>query len=153
MIGKWYFGEGKDYELIGFDYWSIVFGQGEYWDFQFIGLSGMMRVEGYVIDIIIDKCIDQFEKCDKVCFFFMMCYYKVFYRLWEYNFKYKDLYKDFVKFLDIFIDDYKNCVNVVKVVKMKVLEDFMYVDLGFVQLEGLVFEVGVKLIDFWNWID
>jgi arylsulfatase A-like enzyme len=153
MIGKWHLGEGKDHEPTGFDYWSIVPGQGEYWDPQFIGPSGMTRVEGYATDIITDKCIDQLEKRDKARPFFMMCHHKAPHRSWEYNSKHKDLYKDPVKLPDTFTDDYKNRANAAKVAKMKVSEDLTYVDLGLVQPEGPASEVGVKLIDSWNRTD
>ncbi|KAI6915176.1 hypothetical protein KC318_g163 [Hortaea werneckii] len=35
MVGKWHLG-GDEHCPTGFDYWSVVPGQGEYWDPQFI---------------------------------------------------------------------------------------------------------------------
>jgi arylsulfatase A-like enzyme len=93
MIGKWHVGEGNDHEPTGFDYWSIVPGQGKYWDPQFIEPSGTFRTPGYATDIITDKSIDWMEKPDKSRPFFLMCHHKAPHRSWEYHHKHKDLYK------------------------------------------------------------
>lgn len=55
MVGKWHLGEGKEHEPTGFDYWSIVPGQGAYWDPEFIGPEGTSTVQGYVsFTVLID---------------------------------------------------------------------------------------------------
>ncbi|CEF71861.1 unnamed protein product [Fusarium graminearum] len=153
MVGKWHLGEGEDHEPTGFDYWSVVPGQGEYWDPQFIEPSGTTRVPGYATDIITDKCIDWMEKRDKSRPFFLMCHHKAPHRSWEYDQKHKDLYKDPVRLPDTFTDDYKNRANAAKVAKMKVAEDLTYTDLGIVQPEGPRSQTGEKMIDVWWWND
>ncbi|KAH7324251.1 alkaline-phosphatase-like protein [Stachybotrys elegans] len=153
MVGKWHLGEGKAHEPAGFDYWSVVPGQGEYWDPQFIEPSGMSKVPGYATDIITDKCIDWMKKRDKSRPFFIMCHHKAPHRSWEYDSKHKDMYTDPVKLPDTFTDDYKNRANAAKIVKMRVAEDLTYTDLGLVQPEGPAAEVGVKLMDVWNRAD
>ncbi|KAF4971477.1 hypothetical protein FSARC_1705 [Fusarium sarcochroum] len=150
MVGKWHLGEGEDHEPTGFDYWSVVPGQGEYWDPQFIEPSGVSRVPGYATDIITDKSIDWMEKRDKSRPFFLMCHHKAPHRSWENDHKHKDLYKDPVRLPDTFTDDYKNRANAAKVAKMRVAEDLTYTDLGIVQPEGPRSQVGEKMIDSWQ---
>ncbi|CAI6089182.1 hypothetical protein V2G26_018389 [Clonostachys chloroleuca] len=153
MVGKWHLGEGADHEPTGFDYWSVVPGQGEYWDPQFIEPDGTKTVPGYATDIITDKCIDWMRARDKSRPFYLMCHHKAPHRSWEYDMKHKDLYKDPVKLPDTFTDDYKNRANAAKVAKMKVAEDMTYNDLGIVQPEGPRAAIGEKMIDLWWWND
>ncbi|KAF6835350.1 mucin-desulfating sulfatase (n-acetylglucosamine-6-sulfatase) [Colletotrichum plurivorum] len=159
MVGKWHLGEGEGCEPTGFDYWSVVPGQGEYWDPQFIepsadgGKSRTVRVPGYATDVITDKCIDWMEKREKDKPFFLMCHHKAPHRSWECDNKHKHLYKDPVRLPDTFTDDYKNRANAAKVAKMRVAEDLTYGDLGIVQPEGPRSEVGEKMIDIWWWND
>lgn len=157
MVGKWHLGEGKPHEPTGFDYWSIVPGQGEYWDPQFInpgpdGNSTIGREMGYATDIITDKCISWMDARDKSKPFLLMCQHKAPHRSWECDDKHKHLYKDPVRVPDTFTDDYKNRARAAKVAKMRVAEDMTYFDLGLVQPEGGL-RVGAKMIDTWSWWD
>lgn len=153
MVGKWHLGEGEGATPTGFDYWSVVPGQGEYWDPQFIGPDGTTTCPGYATDIITDKCIDWLDKRDKSKPFFMMCHHKAPHRSWEYDSKHKDLYKDPIKLPDTFTDDYKNRARAAAVAKMRVAEDMTYNDLGLVQPEGPASIIGKKMIDIWWWQD
>lgn len=153
MVGKWHLGEGKEHEPTGFDYWSVVPGQGEYHDPQFIEPGGMTRVPGYATDIITDKCLDWIRERDAEKPFFLMCHHKAPHRSWEYDAKHKDLYKDPVRLPDTFSDDYKNRARAVTVAKMRVAEDLTYGDLGLVQPEGPAEIVGSKMVDLWSWHD
>ena len=77
MIGKWHLGEGSAHEPTGFDHWSVLPGQGYYWDPEFIEKSGPRIEQGYVTDIITDKSlswIDQERESGKP--FFLMCHHK-----------------------------------------------------------------------------
>ncbi|KAI5923300.1 alkaline-phosphatase-like protein [Camillea tinctor] len=152
MVGKWHLGESKDNEPTGFDYWSVVPGQGEYWDPSFIEPDRTKRVEGYATDIITDKCIDWLKARDTERPFFLMCHHKAPHRSWECDDKHKDLYKDPIKLPDTFSDDYKNRAKAAKVAKMRVAEDLTYFDLGIVQPDG-GHRVGVKMIDRQSWLD
>ncbi|KAK7978742.1 hypothetical protein PG988_006232 [Apiospora saccharicola] len=144
MIGKWHLGEGRDHEPTGFDYWSVVPGQGEYWDPQFLEPGGKTtRVPGYATDIITDKTLDFIRGRDKSRPFFAMYHHKAPYRSWEYDPKHKDLYKEPVRLPDTFTDNYKNWANTAKVTKIRIAEDLTYTDLGLVQPEGPAAEVGV----------
>lgn len=61
MIGKWHLNSDPQ----GFDFWSILVGQGEYYSPLFIE-NGEERIEpGYVTDVITDKAIGFLERRDK----------------------------------------------------------------------------------------
>ncbi|KAL4771844.1 alkaline-phosphatase-like protein [Aspergillus nidulans var. acristatus] len=149
MVGKWHLGEGKDHEPTGFDYWSVVPGQGEYFDPQFIGPNGMAREAGYATDIITDKSLNWIKVRDKDRPFFVMCHHKAPHRSWEHDPKHRHLYTDPIHLPDTFSDDYKNRAKAATVAKMRVAEDLTYGDLGLVQPEGGAALVGPKMIDSW----
>ncbi|KAL4919175.1 alkaline-phosphatase-like protein [Aspergillus aurantiobrunneus] len=153
MIGKWHLGEGKDHEPTGFDYWSVVPGQGEYHDPQFIGPEGMARESGYATDIITDKSLNWIRDRDTQRPFFLMCHHKAPRRSWEYDAKHRHLYTEPARLPDTFTDDYKDRARAAKVAKMRVAEDLTYTDLALVQTEGGVDLVGPKMIDSWSWHD
>ncbi|ETS81101.1 hypothetical protein PFICI_06103 [Pestalotiopsis fici W106-1] len=139
MIGKWHLGEGSDHEPSGFDEWSILPGQGDYWDPQFIDRDGKRRESGYATDIITDKSlqwIDSVRAQEKDQPFFLMCHHKAPHRSWEFHPKHKDLYKEPIRVPETFDDDYKNRAKAAKLAKMRVAEDMTYFDLGLAQPEG-----------------
>ncbi|OAA62011.1 Alkaline-phosphatase-like, core domain protein [Niveomyces insectorum RCEF 264] len=139
MIGKWHLGEGKDHEPSGFDEWSILPGQGDYWDPEFIDPSGTHIETGYATDIITDKSIawmDKVQAQDPDQPFFLMCHHKAPHRSWEHHPKHRHLYTDPIRVPETFDDDYKNRAKAAKLAKMRVAEDLTYGDLGLVQPEG-----------------
>ena len=152
MVGKWHLGEGKSHQPTGFDYWSVVPDQGEYWDPHFIEADGMKRVDGYVTDIITGKCLSWINARDSKRPFFLMCHHKAPHRSWECDDKHRDLYKDPVRLPDTFKDDYKHRAKAAKVAKMCVTEDLTYFDLGLVQPDGGR-PVGEKMTDLWDVVD
>ncbi|KAM5344807.1 hypothetical protein ACJ41O_010669 [Fusarium nematophilum] len=136
MVGKWHMGESIDNQPTGFDYWSVLPGQGEYWDPEFIEPDGVHVNPGYVTDIITEKSLDFIKARDKARPFFLMCHHKAPHRSWECDDKHKHLYKDPVRLPDTFTDDYKNRARAAKIAKMRVAEDLTYQDLGLVQPDG-----------------
>lgn len=145
MVGKWHLGEGKAHEPTGFDYWSVLPGQGVYWDPLFHEQDGSETIEpGYATDIITDRSIDFIKRRNKEQPFFLMCHHKAPHRSWECDEKHKDWYKDPIKLPDTFNDDYKNRANAAKVAKMRVAEDMTYLDLGLVQPEGPSSKIGYE---------
>src|ERR1035437_6141225 len=72
MIGKWHLVS----EPTGFDRWSILPGQGVYFDPQFIDPNGQHMIRGYVTDIITDLAIDFLKNHPKEKPFFLMCHHK-----------------------------------------------------------------------------
>jgi len=148
MVGKWHLGEGKDCEPSGFDYWSVLRGQGDYWDPEFIDMDGHERVtEGYATDIITDKSLSWLNQRSRDRPWFLMCHHKAPHRSWECDEKHKGLYKDEVKVPDTFTDDYKNRARAAKIAKMRVADDLTYKDLGLVQPDGGRRRVGEMMWD------
>jgi arylsulfatase A-like enzyme len=136
MIGKWHLGEGKSHEPTGFDYWTVLPGQGDYHDPRMIELGTPLIEKGYATDIITDKSIAWIKQRDRSRPFFIMCHHKAPHRSWECHPKHKDLYQDNIKLPDTFTDDYKNRARAAAVAKMRIADDLTYDDLGLVQPEG-----------------
>lgn len=136
MVGKWHLGEGKAHEPSGFDYWSVLPGQGDYWDPTFIEADGEKEVDGYATDIITEKTLDFIKSRDKSRPFFAMCHHKAPHRSWECHDRHKGLYTDKIKVPETYNDDYKNRARAATIAKMRVAEDMTYFDLGLAQPDG-----------------
>lgn len=147
MIGKWHLGEGKQHEPTGFDFWSVLPGQGDYHDPEFIGPGGSHVEEGYVTDIITDMTTDFIERRDPSRPFFLMCHHKAPHRSWECDDKHKDLYQNKIQLPDTFTDDYKNRAKAAAIAKIRVAEDLTYKDLGLAQPDGGRGAAGEKTSD------
>ncbi|EXJ62876.1 hypothetical protein A1O7_03318 [Cladophialophora yegresii CBS 114405] len=148
MIGKWHLGEGKSCQPSGFDYWSVLPGQGDYWDPTFIDMDGHERVtEGYATDIITDKSLAWLGERRGNKPWFLMCHHKAPHRSWECHDRYKNLYRDEIKVPDTFSDDYKNRARAAKIAKMRVADDLTYKDLGLVQSDGGRRQLGEMMWD------
>lgn len=136
IIGKWHLGEGKAHEPSGFDYWSVLPGQGDYFDPLMIEMGTEIEVAGYATDIITDKSLNWLDSRDKDKPFFLMCHHKAPHREWEPHPKNRQLYSDDIKVPDTFDDDYKNRARAAAEAKMRIKDDMTYADLGLVQPEG-----------------
>ncbi|WP_418983575.1 sulfatase [Alistipes sp.] len=78
MIGKWHLNSAPQ----GFDFWSILVGQGEYYSPLFIENGAEITCPGYVTDIITDKAIDFLKHRDPAKPFAMLYYHKAPHRNW-----------------------------------------------------------------------
>ncbi|MGL5317433.1 MAG: sulfatase family protein [Bacteroidales bacterium] len=79
MIGKWHL----ESTPTCFDFWEILPGQGDYYNPSFITPKGVVRNEGYVTDIITEKCIDWIEnKRDEEKPFLLFMHHKAPHRNW-----------------------------------------------------------------------
>ncbi|KAI0015458.1 N-acetylglucosamine-6-sulfatase [Xylariomycetidae sp. FL0641] len=136
MIGKWHLGEGVAHQPTGFDYWSVVPGQGEYFDPEFIEMGKPVFEEGYATDIITDKTLKFLDERPKDKPFFVMCHHKAPHRKWECHPRHRHLYQDDVKVPDTFDDEYKNRAKAAAIAKIRVASDLDYFDLGLAQPEG-----------------
>ena len=145
IVGKWHLGEGKDHEPTGFDFWSVLPGQGEYFDPLMIEMGIEIEVPGYATDVITDKSINWLEQRDKTKPFFLMCHHKAPHREWEPHPKNRKLFQEDVKIPDSFDDDYKNRANAASQARMRIKDDLKYADLGLVQPEGGS-EVGQRIM-------
>lgn len=79
IIGKWHLGS----DPTGFDRWSVLPGQGIYFDPFFLEPSGRRMIKGYVTDITTDLAIDFLKNRPKDKPFFLMCHHKAPHRSWE----------------------------------------------------------------------
>lgn len=136
IVGKWHLGEGTGHEPSGFDFWSVLPGQGDYFDPRMIEMGREIEVPGYATDIITDKSIDWLKGRDKDKPFFLMCHHKAPHREWEPHPKNRGLYQDDIEIPETFDDDYKNRAKAAAEAKMRIKDDMKYRDLGLVQPEG-----------------
>ena len=136
IIGKWHLGEGPKHEPTGFDFWSVLPGQGDYFDPYMIEMGEEIEVPGYVTDIITDKSIDWIKDRDQNKPFFLMCHHKAPHREWEPHPKNRRLYSDDIPVPATYDDDYSNRAAAAAEAKMRVRDDMKYSDLGLVQPEG-----------------
>ena len=136
IVGKWHLGEGKSHEPKGFDFWSVLPGQGEYFDPFMVEMGKEKEEFGYVTDIITSKCLKWLNARDKDKPFFLMCHHKAPHREWEPHPKNRNLFSDDVKVPETFDDDYKNRAKAAAEAKMRIKDDMKYADLGLVQPEG-----------------
>ena len=77
--------QGSEHEPTGFDYWSVVPGQGRYYNPEFIDADGKRTESGYVTDVTTDKCLDWLGSRDESKPFFLMCHHKAPHRPWDPN--------------------------------------------------------------------
>jgi len=90
MIGKWHLGS----DPTGFDYWTILPGQGVYYDPMFIDPGGRRVIKGYVTDIIADLSIEFMRNRPRNKPFFLMCHNKAPHRPWDPDARHAKLYDD-----------------------------------------------------------
>ena len=147
IIGKWHLGEGKAHEPTGFDFWSVLPGQGEYFDPFMIEMGETQEAQGYVSDIITDKSLKWLQERDETKPFFLMCHHKAPHRNWEPPHHYRDLFKEDIPVPDSFDDDYANRAKAAKDAKMRIRDDLKYADLGLAQPEGGA-EIGARVTPY-----
>ncbi|SHI34904.1 sulfatase family protein [Wenxinia saemankumensis] len=153
IFGKWHLGEGPAHEPTGFDEWSVVPGQGDYWDPAFIGPGGRERIPGYATDIITDKSVDFIERHADPSGerpFFLMCHHKAPHRNWQYHPRYRDIHAPgTIPLPETFRDDYANRAAAAAAAKMRVKSDMLYEDLALVQPEAGADRAGPQMVDGW----
>ena len=80
MIGKWHLKS----DPMGFDYWNVLPGQGNYYNPDLIEMGEKKRHTGYVTDIITDIALDFLEnRRDRSKPFLMMLHHKAPHRNWH----------------------------------------------------------------------
>ena len=92
MVGKWHLVS----EPTGFDYWTVIPGQGDYYNPDFIRMDGSQVTEkGYLTNLITDKAIDWLENGrDKQQPFLLLVHHKACHRDWLPELKYLREYED-----------------------------------------------------------
>lgn len=134
IIGKWHLGEGPRHCPTGFDYWSVIPGQGIYHDPDFIEMGKRIVEPGYVTDITTDKSIDWLERRECMRPFFLMCHHKAPHRPWDPKPEHRSLYQGEIPTPESFDDDYSNRARAALEARMRVAEHMTYDDLDLVQL-------------------
>lgn len=91
MIGKWHLVS----DPTGFDHWSILQGQGPYYNPAMKTPAGVVKHTGYTTDIITDQAVEWLDKSrDKNKPFLLMYQHKAPHRNWQPPPRYVDKYKD-----------------------------------------------------------
>ena len=104
IVGKWHLKS----DPTGFDYWSILPGQGDYYNPDFIEMGVRKTVPGYVTDLITGKSIEWLEKRDKKKPFCLLVHHKAPHRNWMPSLKHISLFEDReFPIPESFFDDYK----------------------------------------------
>ncbi|MHC4445114.1 MAG: sulfatase family protein [Planctomycetota bacterium] len=91
MIGKWHLKS----DPTGFDYWSVLIGQGPYYNPPMKTVAGIVRQTGYTTDIITDLALDWLKnKRDPSQPFMLMYQHKAPHREWQPGPKHLTMYDD-----------------------------------------------------------
>ncbi len=134
MIGKWHLGS----EPTGFDQWTILPGQGVYFNPAFIDRNGRRVIRGYVTDIITDLAIDFLKNRPADKPFFLMCHEKAPHRSWEPDAKYKAMFATrVIPEPPTLRDDYATRTDALHENRQRVFEDLTRRDLKLEPPAGL----------------
>lgn len=133
MIGKWHLVS----DPTGFDYWSILPGQGVYHDPDFIEMGERKKFFGYATDLITDQTIELLKRRPTDKPFFIMSHHKAPHRPWDPDAKHARLYED----VDIpepvtFHDDYATRAAAATEATMRIDRDLTRRDLKLAPPEG-----------------
>ena len=91
MIGKWHLGTDPQ----GFDHWTVLPGQGDYYNPAFKTPKGRIVVEGYCTDLVTDMAVDWLkEQKESGEPFMLMCQHKAPHRTWMPPLRHLNLYDD-----------------------------------------------------------
>jgi len=134
MIGKWHLGQGPRHCPTGFDFWSVLPGQGLYHEPDFHEMGEAIVEPGYVTDIITDKCLKWLEERDEEKPFFLMCHHKAPHRPWDPNPDHRHLFQEPIPRPDNFHDDYEDRAAAAREARMRIVRDMTYQDLDLIQL-------------------
>lgn len=91
LIGKWHL----ESTPIGFDYWKILPGQGDYYNPRFITPEGTEEYDGYVTNVISDLSLDWMDTGrDKEIPFCLFIHHKAIHRNWMGDTTHLGLFED-----------------------------------------------------------
>lgn len=118
MIGKWHLKS----EPVGFDFWKVLPGQGQYYNPDFRTPDGRERIEGYVTDIVTDVSLEWLKNGrDKNKPFMLMTQHKAPHRAWLPGPNHLTMYDD-VDILEpeTLFDDYSNRASGAAIQEMEI---------------------------------
>jgi arylsulfatase A-like enzyme len=126
MIGKWHLGS----DPTGFNQWTILPGQGAYFDPAFLDRNGRRVIKGYATDIITDLAIDFLKNRPTDKPFFLMCHHKAPHRPWEPDEKHRQLFANRqIPEPATLRDDYATRSDAIRECEQKVFNDMTRRDL------------------------
>ncbi|MFB9056893.1 sulfatase [Mariniflexile ostreae] len=143
LIGKWHLAS----EPTGFDFWSVLPGQGDYYNPDFIEMGKTHREEGYVTDLITDKALNWMSSRDKEKPFCLIYQQKAPHRNWMPALRHLAMYDD-VEFPlpESLFDDYSNRGTAAKDQEMEIAHHMFDIwDLKLASPEEL--EEALKTVD------
>lgn len=118
MIGKWHLKS----DPTGFDHWSVLIGQGTYYNPTFKTPGGMVKETGYTTDIICDHTLKWLkDQRDPKKPFMLFCQHKAPHREWEPGPNHLTMYDDVtIPEPPTLFDDYANRTGTAKKQEMSV---------------------------------
>ncbi|HHM23510.1 MAG TPA: DUF4976 domain-containing protein [Bacteroidetes bacterium] len=126
FIGKWHLKT----DPVGFDYWKILPGQGQYYHPDFRSPAGAERVTGYVTDRVTDFAIQALEQRERNRPFLMLLHHKAPHRNWMPPLKYLPafLQKEY-PLPENFFDDYATRCKAAREADMRVAGLYLSFDM------------------------
>ncbi|MCX6878093.1 MAG: sulfatase [Verrucomicrobia bacterium] len=120
MFGKWHL----ESDPTGFDKWTILPGQGDYFNPAFLEAGGRRVITGYVTDIITDLSIEFLKNRPPDQPFFLMCHHKAPHRNWQPDAKHRAMFanKEIPEPATLF-DEYAGRTDAIRECTQKVLEN------------------------------
>ncbi|HEV7226309.1 MAG TPA: sulfatase [Pirellulales bacterium] len=126
MIGKWHLGS----DPTGFDEWTILPGQGRYFDPVFYDRNETRTIPGYCTDVITDLAIDFLKRRPDGKPFFLMCHHKAPHRPWEPDEKHRAMFADKeIPEPPTLYDDYATRTDALRENRQRVFDDMTRLDL------------------------
>ena len=122
MIGKWHLQS----DPAGFDHWSVLPGQGHYYNPDFITPNGRERIHGYATDLITDQSVDWLRaQANSDAPFLLCCQHKAPHRHWNAGPNEMGLFKDhtFPEPPDL-LDDYATRSDAARTQEMTLRDHF-----------------------------
>ena len=116
IIGKWHLKS----EPSGFDYWSVLPGQGKYFDPDFIEMGNRINKKGYVTEIITDDALLWLKTYNYEQPFCLMVQHKAPHADWEWPEEYSDEFMDDFILPENFEDNYAGRSPALKYSALKV---------------------------------
>jgi arylsulfatase A-like enzyme len=137
MCGKWHLGQGPEHWPTGFDYWTVLPGQGLYHDPVMVEMEKEQVFPGYVTDIITDKALGWLDGRDKDKPFLLLLHHKAPHRAWEPDEKHATMYEDEeIPYPETFDDTYENRSAAAAAAEMRIERDFHSGDLKLTPPDG-----------------
>jgi arylsulfatase A-like enzyme len=134
IVGKWHLKS----DPTGFDEWTVLPGQGVYFNPSFLDRNGEHVVKGYVTDITADLAIKFMENRPKDKPFFLMCHNKAPHRAWQPDEKHRAMFADrMIPEPPTLHDDYSTRTDAIHQCTCQVVRDLTRSDLKLVPPAGL----------------